>query len=86
MRGLFTSVRALCTDLWLDAKDGAFRHLDIYFPRALYLKLPGTRLSAFLEWRETNVGWSTERRHSCIQIWCGRLDAVFCMDALEAQA
>jgi hypothetical protein len=83
MRGLFTSVRALCADLWLDAKDAADRHLNIFLddvgsPRALYVKLPCSRLSVFLEWRDTNAGWSVERLPGSTHLWFGVFEVCFC--------
>lgn len=47
---------------------------------AVFVRLPFTRFSAWLEWREINGGVSFEREAGTVIIWLGRLEATFSAD------
>lgn len=59
-------------DLFTDGETGAFH--------GVFIKFPGLPFSAFVEWREQNVGWAVEREPGHVKVWAGRLEGSFCRE------
>lgn len=80
-------LRQTANNIALDAKGAMDRHFACHVGGSLsglYVRLPFTRLSLWLEWREVNVGVGIERTTGTIEFFLGRLQGLACIEPVEA--
>lgn len=95
MRGLFSFGRALLNEakefgvggaianLWTDACGAASDHFTNNLGGSMsgiYARIPFTRISMWLEWREVSVGLGLERGADQLEVFAGRFQGVFCIE------
>lgn len=91
MRGLINYVRGFISEARefgfkaavLEHQAELARSVEHYFGNhiggsasGIFIRLPFTRFSAWVEWREVNCGLSWERTPGNLQVWAGRLEIV----------
>lgn len=101
MRGIFSYARTIANEVrefgWAGAleniradwRDIASDHFANHIGGSLsgvFIRLPYTRLSAWLGWSEVNCGIGAERSEGSIQVWVGKLDMWFCREPNPSSA
>jgi len=99
MRGLFYLVRSIIDDVrefGLSAaldnlRDDAATVLNRHFGNHLggsmsgvFVRVPFTRVSFWVEWREVNVGLGMERAEGSLEFFLGHLQGVACIEPVKA--
>ena len=87
MRGLFNSASVFASITFQDIGTFTRGHLGNHIGGSLsgiYIRLPFTRLTAFLEWRERSVGFGLERGGGTLEVFACRFQGVFCVEPLAA--
>lgn len=68
----------------LDIRETVAQHFDLFHdgrkPVALYLRIPFTRITAFIELATTPVGFGRERGVGQWEFFAGRLQGVLCIE------
>jgi hypothetical protein len=91
MRGFIQQVRSVALSAFqtgeqiaADCQQWLGCHFDFFhegwMPRGLFLRMPGTRLSTFLEWQDVQMGRDIVRSDRGIEVFLGRFRAVFCLE------
>lgn len=83
MRGLLNLAHNFISAFLRDMGDAARDHLGNHIGGSLsglYIRIPFTRLSAFLEWRERCVGFGHHRAAGAVEVFVGRFQGVFCVE------
>jgi hypothetical protein len=101
MRGIINYVQGFITEAREFGFKGALREHRVELARSIdshfgnhfggsmsgvFVRLPFTRLSAWLQWREVNCGMSLERTPGNLQVWMGRLELVMSTEPRPATA
>lgn len=87
MRGLFTSAHSTIFNFGHDMREAVQSHFGNHIGGSLsgiYVRLPFTCLSVFLEWREQSIGLG----HSCadghLEVFAWRFQGIFCVEPKDA--
>lgn len=87
MRGLFTSAHDFTFNLAQDAKAFVHAHFGNHLggsPSGIFIRVPFTRLSAFIEHAPVTVGFGIERSEGTLEVFAGRVRAVLCVEPKAA--
>lgn len=87
MRGLFTSAHNTIDNIGQGMREAVHTHFGNHIGGSLsgiYVRLPFTRLSAFMEWREQSIGFGHDRADGHLQVYAGRFQGVFCVEPKAA--
>ncbi|MHA6730005.1 hypothetical protein [Devosia sp. A369] len=83
MRGLFSSAQNFIHNVGLDIRAAVSKH---WFnglggsSSGVYILVPFTRLSMWVEWREVSVGFGHEPGKAQWEFFAGRLQGVLCIE------
>lgn len=87
MRKFIQQVRSVALDIveqiGADLRHIVSRHFEILY-RSVYLRIPGTRVTAFIEWREVSVGRGMEKARGGVEFCLGRIQGVVCIEPKTA--
>ncbi|MGV8830397.1 MAG: hypothetical protein ACOH2N_00345 [Devosia sp.] len=88
MRGIYSSAQNFFHNTSHDIREAVSKHwfngLGGSSLSGLYLLVPFTRLSMWIEWRDINVGFGHEAAPAQWEFFAGRLQGVFCIEPTAA--
>ena len=87
MRGLFISAYVFTSNILHDIGAAARGHFGNHIGGSMsgvYIRLPFTPCSAFLEWRDQWVGFGHECGAGKVEVFAGRFQGVFCVEPSAA--
>lgn len=87
MRGLFTSAHNSIVNFGLTKREAFRSHFGNQMGGSMsgiYVRLPFTRLSAFMEWREQSVGFGYDSAARHLEVYAGRFQGAFCLEPKAA--
>lgn len=87
MRGLFISAHDLIITTAQNARGAVHAHFGNYIGGSVsgvFIRIPFTRLSAFIEHAHVPVGFGIARIDGGLELFAGRFQAVLCVEPMAA--
>lgn len=88
MRGLNNTTRIFLSVIAQDAKAAVYRHFGNHIGGSvsgLFIRIPFSRLSTFIEHSRVPVGFGYERIDGGLELFAGRIRAVVCIEPKTAR-